>query len=221
MFENSHAASGPPPDNYIQPDLGHGFRIWWAFYWRTFLSAVVLVVVVNTMLRIIWLNPGMPFGPSRLIVFVMRYDIYIFYYALSFLVLAYVIRKKFRKFRIALLSNFGGEGAEILPPTMRRTARVWWTFCWRSVVYRVIAGVAVMFPLGWIIGFLVALLPGARFAAFVNLVVQVVIDAAVGMFVIYSNILDEDISDFRVALMPRAAANAVPAPQAPEGITTA
>ncbi len=36
-----------------------------------------------------------------------------------------------------------------------------------------------------------------------SLGMQVAIDAIVGMFVIYSSILDEDIADFRVALLPR------------------
>ena len=38
----------------------------------------------------------------------------------------------------------------------------------------------------------------------INLTVEILLDAAVGMYVIYSNILDEDISDFRVVLLPRA-----------------
>ena len=101
------------------------------------------------------------------------------------------------------LSNQRTGWCCILPPTFRRTARVWWTFCWRAVIYRIIAAVAVSFPLGWTMGFLAAILPGRATSALITLAVQITLDAVVGMFVIYSNILDEDISDFRVALLPR------------------
>jgi len=47
----------------------------------------------------------------------------------------------------------GGSPADM---TRRRKVRVWWTFCWRAVIYRVIATVAVSFPLGWTMGFLAA-----------------------------------------------------------------
>lgn len=80
---------------------------------------------------------------------------------------------------------------------------MWWTFCWRSIVYRLIITVAVMFPLSWIMGFLVALVPSPGFVVAVNTAVQFLLDAVVGIVVIYSAILDEDISDFRVALRPR------------------
>jgi hypothetical protein len=189
------ASSSSQPDNYIQPNLGHGLRIWWAFYWRTALSSILLAAGVNLVLR--------RFSNDSGILLISRYDLYAFYYLAAFFMMGYILRKNFRLFRIALLSNRGGEGATPLSPTLRRTARVWWTFCWRTVIYRVIAAVAVSFPLGWTVGFLAALLPGpAAFA--LTLAVQVILDAVVGMFVIYSNILDEDISDFRVALLLRA-----------------
>jgi hypothetical protein len=128
---------------------------------------------------------------------------FIFYYLAAFFMMAYVLRKNCRRFRIALLSDHGEDGATPLPPTLRRTARIWWTFCWRSVVYRIIAAVVASFPLGWITGFLAAISASRATAALIQVAAQIMLDAAVGMFVIYSNILDEDISDFRVALLPR------------------
>jgi hypothetical protein len=205
----------PLSDNYIQPDLGHGLRIWWAFYWRTLLSTYIVIVVINVSLRELWLNGAIPAGLVRPISLIIRYDSYPIYYILAFVALALVLRKKFRDFRLGLLSKRGGEGAQILPPTFARTARIWWTFCWRAVVYRIIVAVAVMFPLGWITAFLVALVPGNGFAALVRIATQLLLDGVVGIFVIYSNILDEDISDFRVALVPRAAdVGAITAPTA-------
>jgi hypothetical protein len=196
MFDAQRPSSSvAQPDNYIQPTLGHGLRIWWAFYWRTALSSIALAAAVNTILR--------RFSDHPAIVHISQYDAYVFYYLAAFFVMAYILRKNFRLFRIGLLSNRGGVGAKPLPPTFGRTARVWWTFCWRAVIYRIIAAVAVSFPLGWTMGFLAALLPGRATSALITLAVQITLDAVVGMFVIYSNILDEDISDFRVALLPR------------------
>jgi hypothetical protein len=189
------ASSAAQPGDYIQPNWGHGLRIWWAFYWRTAIISLALAAGVNLTLR--------PFSNDPAIVFIARYDAYFFYYLAAFFMIAYILRKDFRLFRIALLSDHGGEGAKPLPPTLRRTAQVWWSFCWRALIYRIILTVAVMFPLGMIMGFLTAILPGPATPALIYLAVQVILDAVVGMFVIYSNILDEDVSDFHVALSPR------------------
>jgi hypothetical protein len=197
MFDAPHLAiSAGDLGNYIQPNLGHGLRIWWAFYWRTALSAMVLAFGLNMELRNFLQPPTL-----RLLA---QFDAPVFYYLAAFIAMAYILRKNFRHFRVSLLSNHGGEGAEPLPPTLRRTARVWWTFTWRAVIYRFIVGFVASFPLGWIIGFLAHFL-SARQTTVLMLAVEVILDGAVGMFVIYSNILDEDISDFRVALLPRTA----------------
>jgi hypothetical protein len=76
------------------------------------------------------------------------------------------------------------------------------------VVYKIIALVAASMALGFLRGLFAAVLPGAVSAALINMAVQIVIDAVIGAFVIYSSILDEDISDFRFALLPRIVATA-------------
>jgi hypothetical protein len=43
------------------------------------------------------------------------------------------------------------------------------------------------------------------------LTVGIALGGAVGLFVIYSNILDEDFGDFRVCLLPRSEAKVAPA----------
>lgn len=201
MFESPRSAS-PLQDGYIQPNLGHGLRIWWAYWWPTFLLTVLANVLTTILLRRIYENsdvPGYLLGPA------IRYNGYFYTYVFSFFMLALVLRKNFRSFRVGLLSHHGGPGAEILPPNFRRTLRVWWAFTWRDVLYRVIATGAVMFPLGWILGFLAAIFRGLPvLSSLVGLLVGVATEAAVGLFVIYSSILDEDISDFRVALLPPA-----------------
>lgn len=196
MFDAPHSATtAAQPEHYVQPNLGHGLRIWWAFYWRTALSSIVLATALNVMLR--------RFSDKPTVVLIAQYDLYLFYYLVAFLVMAYILRKRFRHFRIVLLSNGGEEGSTPLTPSLHRTGRIWWTFTWRSVIYRVIVAFAVSFPLGWTMGFLMALLPGRATPVLINLGVQIFLDAIIGMFVIYSNILDEDIFDFRVTLSPR------------------
>ena len=195
MFDSPRpVASAAPAGNYIQPTLSHGLRIWWAFYWRTLLATIFLVAAVAKLLPLVSESPA-----AGLIV---RYDVFFFYYFAAFFMMAIILRKNFRDFRVALLSHRGGEGAQPLPPNFRRVARVWWTFSWRSLLYRIIASFAISFPLGWIVGFISHFLPSLAAVRLLNFTVQVFIDAAVGMFVIYSSILDEDISDFRVALLP-------------------
>ncbi len=203
MFESPHPAQPNPfSDNYIQPNLGYGLRIWWAFYWRTLLSTYATLVVFNLGLRGLWQAGVLPDIFLRPASFIIRYDVYPINYLFAFAFLGLILRKRFRGFRVALLSSYGGEGAHILRPTFARTARVWWTFFWRSIVYRIIITVATMFPLGWIISFLVALVPAPAFATAANVTMQVLLDGVVGIVVIYSAILDEDIADFRVALIP-------------------
>jgi hypothetical protein len=214
MFDAPHPVAATPPSDYIQPNLGHGLRIWWAFFWPTSLVTTALSIGITILLRSVYEDttvPGSLIGP------VIRYHVYVVNYVVAFVVMAYILRKNFRHFRIGLLSNHGGDGAEPLPPTFRRTARVWWTYSWRSFLYRIIVLFAVSFPLGWITGFLIAIFKQVpAIPVLVNLVSASAVDGAVGLFVIYSNILDEDISDFRVALLPRAVSSgAIAAPAAP------
>lgn len=188
--------------DYIQPTLAHGLRIWWAFYWPTAVAAFVLAIGFNSAMRL-FLQIGVISEDGIVpVIWISRFDFVVFYYLAAFFAMAYILRKNFRSFRIGLLSNYGGEGAQRFQPTMRRTARVWWAFSWRAVIYRLIAMVAAWIPLEWMMGLMQALLPH-RALPFLNLGIQIAIDGAVGMFVIYSSILDEDIADFRVGLLPR------------------
>lgn len=96
-----------PAGNYIQPNLGHGLRIWWAFHWPTTLIATALSVGLHVALRYIYENtspPGSLIGP------IMKFDAYFFTYAVALFVMYYILRKNFRQFRVGLLSNHGGRG---------------------------------------------------------------------------------------------------------------
>jgi hypothetical protein len=57
MFESpSGAHSAPGLDDYIQPNLGHGLRIWWAYYWPTTLITLVLSFLLGLAVRVLWEN---------------------------------------------------------------------------------------------------------------------------------------------------------------------
>ena len=79
--------------------------------------------------------------------------------------------------------------------------RVWWTFTWRTILYGVVLSFLVNISLGIMLGMLME--TSRLMAALVPVVQGLIIAAAVGLFVIYSNVLDEEFGDFRVVLLPR------------------
>ncbi len=206
IFDTPRTASPAPSSlsNYIQPNLGHGLRIWWAFFWPTTLISVVLTIAVNSWLKFLYENSNVSGSLLRQI---LKYDLYFISYIVAFFAMYYVLRKNFRHFRIGLLSHRGGDGSEILETTLHRTARVWWTYCWRSFIYGLVATFVTAIPRAVLVG-LFGWNRGLQ--SLVAALVSTALGGAVGLFVIYSNILDEDFGDFRVCLLPRPEPNAVP-----------
>jgi len=204
-------ASRTSCESYIQPTLGHGLRIWWALYWRTSAIGILLVLAVGDVAEILARNSLLTSQAKNAIV---TASAYFFTFAVAFFVMHYVVRKRFRAFRIVLSpANAAGSGPE-LEPTRQRTTRIWWTYTWRSLIYLVLVGIAASIPMN---AFLFAV--GAISVKWVSIAryfVSMVLNGAVGLFVIYSNILDEDIAGFRVGLappeMPRPADSNMPAP---------
>jgi hypothetical protein len=192
-------AASATSNNYIQPTLGHGLRIWWAFFWRnTGISYVVGALLAAGILFAAQLKHFQV--DPRLFIF----GGYVLEYFTAIFVVHYIVQKRFRSFRIILTPAGGGDSAQILPPIFKRTFRIWWTFVWRSVVYRVVLSVAMSVPLGVVTGAVAAISP--QIGQVFTWITQVVISGAVGLFTIYSNILDEDIAGFRVSLAPRSTA---------------
>lgn len=215
---DAHPAEGAPPvqGSYIQPNLAYGLRIWWAYYWPTFLISSLILGVLMVLLRraweslilrdevVLWANRILPYA---VIFFVSMFGIH------------RILRKEFRSFHVALLPRDTTSGVEPLSRTFERTLRVWWAFIWRNIFYSVVFKFAGSLALGMIIGVLTAI--AGRLGAVVSFVSEVLIDAAVGSFVIYSGLLDEEFGDFRVTLMPRVAAlSTTPAaePTAPNSV---
>ena len=187
--------------NYIQPTLSHGLRIWWALYWRSTLATALSLGGSMAALRVV-LPSYWSYSADYVIILAMMY---------------FILKKRYRTFRIRLVSNV--DRTRELPATFARTFRVWWTFTWRTIVYRVVLSFITGIPVGFLSGAVAVIYPplGPAFAILVGLVIE----GAVGLFTIYSSILDEEMSDFCVTLVPNDRANpianlpaALPAPGA-------
>lgn len=190
--------ASPPQGIYIQPNLGHGLRIWWAYYWPTFLISSIVIVVLTVLLRKAWENVMVS---TQVVLWGNRILPYVVIVAVSVLGIRRILAKKFRSFYIALLPRDAAVRVGSLSRSFQRTFRVWWAFIWRAVVYSVIFRLAGSIALSLTVGIFTAI--GGMMGAIVSFVSQVVIDGAVGLFVIYSGILDEEFGDFRVTLVPR------------------
>ena len=194
----SPQSASPAQGNGLQPTLGHGLRIWWAYYWPTFLISSFIIGVLTVVLSKAWEN----FMVSTQVVgWANRILPYVVIFAVSLLGIWRILGKKFESFSIALLPRDSAFGAVPLSRSFQRTLRVWWAFIWRAVVYSVIFRIAGSIALSMTIGILAEL--GGPMRAIVPFVSQVLIDGAVGLFVIYSGILDEEFGDFRVTLVPK------------------
>lgn len=202
-------------ENYIEPNLAYGLRIWWAYYWPTFLISSFLIGILMFLLRRAWEHVLVS---TQVVLWANRILPYAVTFVVSILGIYRVLGKNFRSFHIALLPRNATFGVE--PPlsrTLKRTLHVWWAFIWRTIVYSAIFRVAGSLALGLSIGILAAI--GGTMVA--TIVSTVLIDGAVGSFIIYSALLDEELGDFRVTLVPRMAVlSATPAvePAAPNPI---
>lgn len=205
MFNAPSVARGSKPDSaYIQPTLNHGLRIWWAYYWPTTLVVSLLSFCTAYWLRILYQNLSVS---ALVFLWSSRLQGYLLTYLVAIFAINYVLRRRFRRFRIALLPPGRDPSSPALPVTIKRGLRVWWTFSWRTLVYAVIGYVLVLLPLTWFVG-IFAPRPSALFVTLFFGLVGTAINGAVSLFVVYSNILDEEFGDFRVVLLPRDAAQA-------------
>jgi hypothetical protein len=181
--------------DYIQPTLGYALRIWWALYWRT--TAISLVLIGLTTLALRAMYQAALLSPS-IVIWASKLSPYILTYAAVIPVMRFVLHKRFSSFRIALWSHDGQISAPDEKPSWDRTIRIWWTYSWRTLIYSLVGTVVVGYPMGMMLG-IVAPSP-AVMKAF-GMALGFVVGAAMGLFVIYSRILDENIGDFRVALL--------------------
>lgn len=185
--------------NYIQPTLEHGLRIWWAYYWPVSLISFFIIVGVSVLLRKAWESDALSTEVVRWADRILPYAVV---FVVSIVGIRRILGKKFLAFSIALLPRGAVVVGQPLPLSFERTLRVWWEFIWRTVVYSVVFRIAGSIALSLTMGIIASM--GGLMGAAAPLVMQVLIDGAVGLFVIYSGILDEEFGDFRVSLVPRA-----------------
>jgi hypothetical protein len=183
---------------YIQPTLNHGLRVWWAFYWRTSVISGVLSFAAAYGVHQLYENTT---TSAILIQWTQRLIPYVFSYAVAFFVMRSILHKDFRHFRVALSSQSQAPGAQSLEPTFRRTLRVWWAYSWRTAIFGIVALVIVSFPMGLMLGLFA---PPPVILSLFSTILGLVVGGGVGLFVLYSNVLDEELGDFRVVLLHRA-----------------
>jgi hypothetical protein len=211
LFDDGSKPNTPATtENYVQPNIFHGLRIWWAYYWPTTIVAFIADFWMLVAVKVIYENTD---APGWLLRYPRVYGVYVVQIILDFFGVYYVLHRSFRGFRIALLPK-GYEGAATpLKVTLKRTVIVWWTFAWRRVLYTLVVFVVVMLPAGVFLGMFNP--SPAAGKVFVTLL-GVVTGAAISLFIIYASILDEDFSDFKVGLLPRTAAAQPSIPPQPE-----
>jgi hypothetical protein len=195
--------------DYIQPNIGHALRVWWAFYWRTLVTALVLTTVATGVIRLMYqahlISPYLAVWTAKVIP-------YVFFYSTAIPVMRFVLHKRFRHFRIAVWSQGGQPPSSDEKPTYNQAIRVWWAFTWRVAVYGALATTMAGFPLRFVAGLFA---PSPEMSRLLEMVIGMIVQAAVALFVLYSNILDEDMADFHVGLLTnespeQVAAEAVP-----------
>jgi len=181
--------------DYVQPTLGHALRVWWAFYWRTLVASSVFTVLAHTVFQQMVRAELISIQAS---VWATKVASYVFYFSLAIPVMRFVLHKRFRRFRVAVWPQGGQPGSRIEKPTYGQSIRVWWSFTWRATIYGALATIFAGFPLRFIAGLFA---PSPNVSALLEMVIGLFVQAAVALFVLYSNILDEDLWDFHVGLV--------------------
>ncbi len=198
-----------PSSSYVQPTLSHALRVWWAFYWRSTVFGIVIALVISLLLGIV----GSAAGLSKpVILLAARVESLVVTFMVALFAMQRVLRKNFQRFRIGLVSHASPLGEpQYLEPTLGRALRVWWAYFWRVIVLVVIAFVVAVLPLSTFVGLF---RPSLIFVQVFSVLMWTAIGMLVSTYVLWYKILDEDIADFHVTLVPREAAATVPAPDA-------
>jgi hypothetical protein len=205
------ATTAAPESPYVQPTFNYALRIWWAFYWPLGVATIfafVFAVIIGAVFRSI-LHSATQETMWGIVGVIMA-----FYFAFSFVVMYYILDKRFRHFRVALVSSADYAHPQVVPRTGARVGRVWFAYIWRAVPYGVVATFVVSFPLNVITGAFVRM---PAFYFFLRLAAEIATSGAVGLYVIYNNIIDDRFGDARVCLLGRDFGTA-PAPTQANGV---
>jgi hypothetical protein len=200
------ASAAAPGSPYVQPTFNYALRIWWAFYWPL---QVVLIFTAIGLVGLIFLlarTVGVRGRQQELIVLVFAVLLAVAA-VVSYFVMHYILAKRFRHFRVALISSRDPQHPQVVERSFERVIRVWFAYWWRSVVFGLVAAFVASFPLGVLTAPLTRM-PLAH--ALVSNGLQIAISAMVGLFIFYNNIIDEKFGDCHVTLLPRDAAPSTP-----------
>ncbi|HVB08227.1 MAG TPA: hypothetical protein VNF00_04705 [Candidatus Acidoferrales bacterium] len=115
----SVSSAAAPPDNYIQPTLGHGLRIWWAYYWPTNLIAAVLMFCFRFWLRKLYENVILS---ARTVVIAMRILPYATTYFVAFFIIWYVLGETIPPFPYRAASRDGRRRCSTAPADIQAHA---------------------------------------------------------------------------------------------------
>lgn len=185
---------------YIQPTFHHALRIWWAFYWPW--------AIASTLFQFGWLKT---FSMSILLPMM-------FSFALGYYVMYYILGKRFRRFRVALVDEKDFSHLQEVPRTFDRVVRIWWAYMWRVWVTLYIAGGSIYLLFG---GFVKSVVVSRTTGAILDVAMYLVLAGAAGLYVFYDTILDDVFAGARVCVLQREASGsnsqanaAVPAPSA-------
>jgi hypothetical protein len=199
------AGATAPGSPYIQPTFNYALRIWWAFYWPLQVALIITAIGLIGFTLLLARTIGMR-GRQGLIllIFVILLAVAA---VVSYFVMHYILAKRFRHFRVALISNSDPQHPQVVERTFERVIRVWFAYWWRSVLFGLVAAFVASFPLS------VLTAPLTRMPLAHPLVsngLQFAVSAMVGLFIFYNNIIDERFGDAQVTLLPRDSVPAAP-----------
>jgi hypothetical protein len=192
------ADSGASESPYVQPTFDYSFRIWWAFFWP--LNLILTILIIGWSFVLLRLYSAVAINSALAMKVLMTGGQFVFAYGLAFMVMFYILDKQFRHFRVALVDSADFNHPRVVARTVGRVARVWFAYSWRAIVFYVIVRIAVALPLGVLLGVFTRQPIVAKIMA---LLCDTAINAAVGLFIFYNNILDEQFGDARVCLLKR------------------
>jgi len=194
-----------PESPYVQPTFNYALRIWWAFFWPLNVVAGILTFGLMVLAYAMYRNVMIPASVVKWAQYAVPFSMN---YGIAYFAMFYVLGKTFRHFKIGLVSAGSFVHPQPVTRTTNRVARVWFAYSWRAVVFGLIATFITSFPLGALAGAFERI---PLVAPALRLIFQIAIAGAVGLFIFYNNILDENFGDARVCLLRRDFENA-PAP---------
>jgi hypothetical protein len=100
------------------------------------------------------------------------------------------------------MGTAAGMSAGFLEPTFKRTARIWWAWVWRSVLFGGAAGVfgSLVLSLSGILNHI-----SEKAGQYLGLALGLALAVPVGIWV-FQTVLEKDFGEFRIRLVPKAPA---------------